>query len=385
MSSGIKWHMITGEYPPQTGGVSDYSRLVARALAACGDTVKVYAPGHRASDPDDEGVTIHRLPGHFGPRALAELSRSLGDRAGDRLLIQYVPHAFGFKAMNLPLCLWLYAHTRKNGGATVIFHEVRLGFQRGDPMRHWLLDAVTSVMARLVARSAAQIFVVTPVWEPRLRRYVPEGQAVIWLPVPSNIEVAGDRAQIAAARRLYVSKCGPVIGHFGTYPSAIAGILRTIIPRILADNPSSTMVLTGGHGDTFRESLVHKNPELASRLVATGALPANELSLAIGACDLMIQPYPDGVTTRRGSMMAVLAHGGAAVTTQGLLTEPLWKQSGAVALAPVGDSKAFASLVSELIADEGRRREYETAAKALYDDRFDLRHTIRALRASACA
>ncbi len=377
--------MITGEYPPQTGGVSDYSRLVARELVACGDTVDVYAPEHRGSDPDDEGVTIHRLPGHFGPRALAELSHLLGGRAGDRLLIQYVPHAFGFKAMNLPLCLWLYAHTRINGGATVIFHEVRLGFQRGDPMRHRLLDAVTSMMARLVARSAAQIFVATPVWEPRVRRYVSESQAVTWLPVPSNIEVAGDRAQIAAARRLYVSTCGPVIGHFSTYPPAIAAMLRMIIPRILADNPSSTMILTGGHSDTFRESLVHENPEMAARLVATGPLPAIELSLAIGACDLMIQPYPDGVTTRRGSMMAVLAHGRAAVTTQGLLTEPLWRQSGAVALAPVGDSEAYASAVHELIGDKDRRREYEIAAKALYDDRFDLRHTITALRANTCA
>ena len=31
-----RWHVITGEYPPQPGGVSDYSRLVARRLAAEG-------------------------------------------------------------------------------------------------------------------------------------------------------------------------------------------------------------------------------------------------------------------------------------------------------------------------------------------------------------
>jgi hypothetical protein len=38
-------------------------------------------------------------------------SSVLNRRADDRLLVQYVPHAFGFKAMNLPFCLWLYAHT----------------------------------------------------------------------------------------------------------------------------------------------------------------------------------------------------------------------------------------------------------------------------------
>src|SRR5207248_6476969 len=31
--SMIEWHVLTGEYPPQPGGVSDYTRQVARGLA----------------------------------------------------------------------------------------------------------------------------------------------------------------------------------------------------------------------------------------------------------------------------------------------------------------------------------------------------------------
>jgi glycosyltransferase involved in cell wall biosynthesis len=376
--------MITGEYPPQVGGVGDYSRVVARGLVAAGDTVQVYAPENPGVDPADNSVTIHRLPGHFGARALAELSRSLGRGTDVRLLIQYVPHAFGLRAMNLPFCLWLFAHTRRTGGAAVIFHEVNLGFQPGDPVRYRLLDAVTKVMARLVARSAAQIFVATPVWEPRLRRYIAHDQPVTWLPVPSNIAVVGDCTQIAAVRRRYVLAGGPAIGHFSSHPLAIAAMLRTIVPRILADDPSLTMILIGANGDTFRESLVNEIPDLAARVVATGALPAVELSMAIASCDVMAQPYPDGVTSRRTSMMAALEHARAIVTTKGFLTEPLWQQSGAVALLPADDPDAFASTVSELIGDEDRRRRYGTAAKGLYAHRFDLQHTIDALRA-ACA
>ncbi len=29
------WHIVTGEYPPQPGGVSDYTEAVARGLARC--------------------------------------------------------------------------------------------------------------------------------------------------------------------------------------------------------------------------------------------------------------------------------------------------------------------------------------------------------------
>jgi hypothetical protein len=35
----LTWAILTGEYPPQAGGVSDYTRLVARGLAECGDRV----------------------------------------------------------------------------------------------------------------------------------------------------------------------------------------------------------------------------------------------------------------------------------------------------------------------------------------------------------
>lgn len=352
MSPAIKWRMLTGEYPPQAGGVSDYSRVVARGLVAAGDTVQVYAPENPAIDPDDESVTIRRMPGHFGMRALAELSRSIGRGIHERLLIQYVPHAFGYKAMNLPFCLWLYGHTRRNGGASVIFHEVNLGFTPGNPMRYRLLDAVTKLMALLIARSAAQIFVVTPVWESRLRSYIADDQRITWVPVPSNIPVVGDRMQIAATRRRYVRACGPVAGHFGTYPPAIAAMLRSIIPRMLADDRSLTTLLIGANGDKFRESLASEYPELTTRITATSALPPAELSTAIASCDLMVQPYPDGVSSRRTSMMAALAHARAIVTTRGAFTEPLWQQSGAVVLVPEGDFDGFASAVSELIVDE---------------------------------
>ena len=108
--SGLtSWHIITGEYPPQPGGVADYTSLVARELAKAGDGVDVWTPECGMTQGSVPGVRLHRLPGHFGPRALTTLGRALAEANGNRILVQYVPHAFGFKAMNLPLCYWLYA------------------------------------------------------------------------------------------------------------------------------------------------------------------------------------------------------------------------------------------------------------------------------------
>jgi hypothetical protein len=76
------WHIVTGEYPPANGGVSDYTRLVARGLAARGDEVHVWAPGTASGLVRDAGVEVHALPGMFGPRALRELA---AEHSGERV------------------------------------------------------------------------------------------------------------------------------------------------------------------------------------------------------------------------------------------------------------------------------------------------------------
>src|SRR5688572_9440944 len=38
------WHIISCEYPPQVGGVADFTRVIARGLAARGESVDVWAP-----------------------------------------------------------------------------------------------------------------------------------------------------------------------------------------------------------------------------------------------------------------------------------------------------------------------------------------------------
>ena len=70
------------------------------------------------------------------------------------------------------------------------------------------------------------------------------------------------------------------------------------------------------------------------------------------------------------------------MTTSGQLTEPLWSESRAVALAPANDLPAMTELLHRLIGDSDERQRLGTAARDLYDRRFDLRHTVAALRAS---
>ena len=374
------WHLITGEYPPQPGGVSDYTRLVAIELVRIGDSVNIWAPScDFAADPIDDGVEVHRLPGHFGPRAFALLDRELNRNPG-RILVQYEPHAFGFKAMNFPFALGLYA--RRCANITVMFHEVAYGIAASQPLKRNLLGMATRKMAAIVARAATRIFVSTSSWKPQLRALSGDAKPIVALPMPSNLPVVEDCLEVQAIRRRRWPGNGPIVGHFGTYGDGISELLDGILPAILFDVPNAAALLIGRNSEGYRDRLIRKNPRIGRRVVATGVLRERDASLHISACDLMLQPYPDGISTRRTSAMAGLAHGRAVVTTAGHLTESLWAESGAIAISPVNEPLKNARLASDLLIDVKHRKQIGSAGRALYQSKFDISKIVAALCAA---
>jgi hypothetical protein len=381
------WHIITGEYPPQIGGVSDYSQLVAEGLAAEGNTVHVWTtecssgllyPGPRRTSTAVNGAEIHRLPGRFGPGALTTLARALRAAPEQSVLVQYVPHAYGYRAMNLPFCLWL--NSMRHVGLTVMFHEVAFPLSWAQPLKHNVLGAVTRFMAQLVCHSATRILVASARWETLLRR-IGGSAPISWVPVPSNIPVSGNSAATARWRRQCTGGEGLLLGHFASHSDYSVERLTQIIPSILSSHPSLGCLLIGANSNDCRGRLLDAHPQLAQRVHATGTLESQDVSSAMAACDVMIQPYPDGVSTRRGSIMALLAHGRAVVTTDGVGTEPLWRESGAVEMAPVRDPGRMREALDQMISNHNLRNDRAHAGLKLYDDRFALRHTIAALTA----
>ena len=184
MGIGIRWVILTGEYPPQSGGVSDYTRLVAEGLAAVGDEVTVYAPPQGIGpDSAPPGVRVCRLPDRFGLRGLRWLDREMARDRPDRILLQYVPHAFGLKAMNLPFAGWIAVRARWVARVWVMFHEVAFPFVRR-PLRHNLVAVVNRAMVWAVAGAADRVLVSIPSWGQLLCQICPQARPAEWLPVP---------------------------------------------------------------------------------------------------------------------------------------------------------------------------------------------------------
>jgi glycosyltransferase involved in cell wall biosynthesis len=222
--------------------------------------------------------------------------------------------------MNVAFAAWLMARRGKRP-VDVMFHEVRYGRDPGQPLRHRVLDAVNGWMATMVARSAQRIFVSIPAWEQLLRPMISKSAKVQWLGVPTNIPTDVSPDAVAALRAgLCIGDGDVLLGHFGTYGPLIAPMLAQMLPR-LVEGQNRTALLLGRDGEKFRQELIERNPGIASQVRATGILPPEDIAAGITACDVMIQPYPDGISARRSSVMASIALGRPVVSSEGALSE----------------------------------------------------------------
>jgi glycosyltransferase involved in cell wall biosynthesis len=320
------------------------------------------------------GVTVHEIPGGFSLAGLRWLGRSLRQFAHPKtLLVQYVYNAYGYRGMNLPFCTWLLSRNWLwRDDVRIMFHEPYYSFGR-QSLRRNALAGVTHVMAALMLAAGRTVYVSAAAWEPLLMPWNLLRRRMTWLPIPSTIPGAPPDAH--AIYREYSS----TIGHFGTYGGPIREPLLSVLAGILAQQPDVHLKLLGAGGKQFAAELVQRAPAAAPNVTAFDRLPDEEVARHIRSCDVMLQYYPDGVSTRRTSVMACLANGVPVVTTTGWLSEPVWDLDAAVALAPADNLAAIVAVTTNLLADKAARIKLAREGFEFYQRRFSLSRTLGVL------
>lgn len=379
MTNPIQWHLVTSEFPPDVCGVGDQSFLLAKGLTEAGDEVHVYTKTTEMEPPDVPGVHVHQVFRNYGRQDLQRLGEKLdGHPAPRRLLVQWVPHGYGFRSLNLTLAYWLFRRGRTGDDAIeLIVHEPGLGWRSRDGL-HLLAAGVHRVMLALVLRGARRAWVTIPAWIGRARPYARRGLAIKWLPASSPVPVVEDARRVLAIRQQFSTASG-LIGIFGKRPVSDREFEKTVV-EILRRRPGAAFVLMGSGSDDAASAIRRRHPQFTERIHATGTISSREVSLTIQACDVMLQLYPDGVNARRSSLLSSLAHGAAIVTNEGEHTETMWRESGAVVLVNGGDSEAVIRAVDALLADSDLRRRLAAGARDLYASEYQLSHVISRLR-----
>ena len=374
-------HIITGEYPPDCGGVADYSCLVAAGLSAAGKSVHVWSSGNEPDSIDAQGVLVHRCCGSFDRTGLERLSAGLDAQPQPRrLIVQYVPHAFSPRAMNLRFVGWLWRRRRVQGDVVdVMFHELAYPFVRR-PLKHNLIAIVNRLMLCGLLATLRRAYVSTTAWLPMLSRYSLRRVDPELCAIPTNISVVHADEQVHVLRRKFMPfETGELLGHFGTYPESIRRLLFPVLAELLERRPQLRVLLLGRSSVAHRQLLVGGRPGWEDRVTAVEDLSPDEVSLHLQTCDVLFQPYPDGATTRRSSLMAGLSHGKVTLTTSGESSEQLWLESEITPIVPVSDRPAMLRWLTELLDDPQLRSEWGQRSQAYYQIHFSIEHTLECL------
>ncbi len=360
--------LVTGEYPPQEGGVADYSRCLALALAELGHTVDVLTGRGQASDEtDDRRVTVHRALGGWGWGSLTALRKAAAVLRPDVVHLQYQTAAFGLHPAINVLPWWIRRTTSVHTAVT--YHDLRVPYLF--PKAGRLRERVTMLPARwahlTLATNEADWHRLRVDGRPWRLALVPIGSNVPDVP-PPGYDRAVWRAEhgLATDSRLVVyfgflnaSKGGRTLVDVLAWLRAQAGDTRLLM---LGGRTGASDATNAGYLAAFESDLAAAG--LSEAVLWTGHVTAPDVSAWLHAADVAALPYEDGASYRRGSLLACLAHGVPVVTTRPeTVTDreleplaaadrpPVLADGVAARLVPRHDRDAFAMAVAEVLAD----------------------------------
>jgi polysaccharide biosynthesis protein PslF len=305
--------MLSGEYPPQAGGVADYTARLVDGLRALGHQVSVLTG--RPQEPGCANGPTVRVR-EWGFQAWPPIEAAIAKLRPDVLHIQYQAGAYGLKGAVNMLPLWL---RRRAGGPGLVttLHDLRVPylFPRAGRLRQLAMEI-------LMRGSHAAIFV-----DPADLVKAGPGAGRRWIPVASNIPrtLPRDFDRAAARRALGVTENDLLIGYFGFLTASKgAHTLLTAFRQLLDDGRSVRLALIGAAAGTSNPTDLADEVEVAAlarslglepHIELTGYLPPSQVSAKLIACDMLALPYVDGASFRRGSLLAGLEHGLPIVTT----------------------------------------------------------------------
>lgn len=362
--------LVTGEYPPDQGGVGDYTRELARALAVANHDVHVITGQRPPTSPEDAlaNLTVHRAVPSWSWRLWHTLGRLAASRRLEVLDIQYQTASYRMHpAINL-LPPWFLGPGKPP--VVVTFHDLRVPylFPKAGGLR-W-----QAVLA--LARRSDGAIVTNREDEIQLAEYqVPT--PIVRIPIGSNItpHLPPGYDRHAARARWSVGPGDLLLGYFGFLNERKGGeyLIETLAVLVERGLPAH-LLLIGGRAGTSDPTNV-EYARRVDRLIAgrgvlhrvhrTGFVSPEEVSASLTAADVCVLPYREGVSLRHGSLHACLAHGRPIVTTRPAISSPDLRDGENVLLVRASDAQAMADAVQKLAWDRDLWERLAAGAAAL--------------------
>lgn len=351
MEPRMKVGLISSAYPPDLDGIGDYTWWMAKTLVEQSEIappVTVFTRigmDHRKTP----GVEVARFFNPEYPETFSALRETLEcDFANpnerlDWLVLQYNPFSYGPRGFcpRVPATLRRIRARTQRPKIAVMFHETKV-----HPSR-WAVAVMflwQHPIFRAVCRAADVAFVSAEHWIHQVRGAAPD-LPVHHLPVGSNIplrDIPRDQARLKAG----IEKDEFVLGLFGgAHVSRRLDWIATTAGEVTRRHAGRRIALLyiGPDGSAIRSAFSNV------KLIDCGALPAEEVGVRLRAMDAAISPFIDGVSTRRGSVVALLQHGIPVATTQTPWTDSVFRTSApsGLLMSSATSAEAFAAKTAD--------------------------------------
>ncbi len=356
------------------GGVGAFTREMAHALhdqthevhiitsRDAGETKNRPSFG-RLSEPDDLGYAqLHADIGRWRWPSVSTIAEITLRYEFDVINIQYQAAAYNMNSPAINFLPWRLKHL---GKTVVTFHDLRTPylFPKAGRFREKALTMMASQSSGAITTNTADFD------ELRSRVETP----VANIPIGSNIATyKPNHIEIDEVRhQLNLQHDEILLGYFGflneskgaeTLLEALSRLpgtyhLAFIGGQIGASDPTNSAYLN------HVQNLVNEL-DLANRVHWTGFISDIRVSTFLHTANLMVLPYRDGVSLRRGSLMAALAHGRPLITTAPKALVPELRHGENVWLVPPNDVLALAKSIRHLANEKAICRELGQKAAA---------------------
>jgi glycosyltransferase involved in cell wall biosynthesis len=350
-------------------GVRDHARLLAAALEG-GEISCTFHWLQR----EERSLRASRAEIGAWTRQLAD---ELAERRPDAILLHYSVFTYSHKGVPLFVPAVISALRAQRVPIVTVLHEFAYPWGYGGwrgvvwslTQRVMLVEVMRASAAAIVTADTRAGWLASRVWLPK--------RPVLAAPVFSNLPAP---AVAEPARR-----DPPVVGLFGySYQGAAVSLILDAIGRLRERGLRAQLRLLGAPGpsspagQSWLEQARARGLEDA--LSFSGALPAQELSDALAACEVLLFADTAGPSPRKGTLAGSLASGRPVVAIDGPARWPELISAQAVALAPP-TALGLAEVLAQLLGDEAEREALGARSRAFAESEMGVERTARAARA----
>lgn len=376
----MKIGLVTGEYPPMEGGVGAFTQELAQALFLLGHQIHIITK--RDAWPTDIPKTaknlrepinltfaqLHPNIRHWRWSALHQVVSLVERYEFDLINIQYQAAAFNMRSPSANLMPWRFKHICPT---VVTFHDLRVPYLF--PKAGRLRETAVNFMAK----QANGVIVTNPQDLNALQQKRIGVERLIQIPIGSNITARNVLpAEMQAVRaELNLGANDLLLGYFG-FLNETKGA-DTLLQALSKLPANIHLVFIGGRTGTsdamnnqqFFEQLDQMiiDLNLSERVHWTGFVEDHHVSTYLQTADLMVMPYKDGVSLRRGTLMAALAHGRPLISTTPSVPTPELAHNQNIWLVPPDDVTSLANAIETVLTDQNLQTKLGKGAKAVAD------------------